>query len=675
MTNVIQQLEDLKEWSHDAARYERRLAFRGGQLVQPGPGRQGYAGKGTEQRTALSQWLKTQDKNISREALTKKVGKIWGTAHPRKITSYLLKENPEIFEDIKILSLSDVKGTTDFRNYLKTTKKRSTTVPQLVEDFKKATGKTVDANVGNIATEFSDKFNLATSKNIPPNKIEQKAINAYKKLSQEQKFAFQIGGPSQKGVYAKWLTEQGLDSGNTAQTRFRKLLEREGLYKKAPIKTSAEIAKIQEERAAGIKKSGATKYEEYLKKLKKETLKELGITADRVPFDQAHRLSYKQMARLGEKYTASNIGTDFYRTNTSAARKLEIALDPLYDKQYNFWKKAKKNPSKKLSKSLNKVNKEIAELVAEESNGRIQGIQIDPYNLKVGSTPINYKYAADFGTTKKPLSKITKGSADDIAIRLNYPEQIKREALESGLIKKVPKNFQKNINTTIERIGCPGLAAGGRASFKDGSTCYSKGLEKMKTGNIKTPGEKANFSKLAKIAGGAKKLGAWLFGPVEMGVLPLFLAGEGLYNQYANKRDLRKALERDGKMSKDEIEEIVATYGQESADLGDVGLEDWAIEQRDTTPYKDFLTEVDISMPQMRQDLNRTIEYQRALQDQEYQKQLEEAQREQFDPYAPMAGGGIANVRRPWAIPPESGPMPQGGGLSSQFNRVRKLTG
>ena len=35
------------------------------------------------------------------------------------------------------------------------------------------------------------------------------------------------------------------------------------------------------------------------------------------------------------------------------------------------------------------------------------------------------------------------------------------------------------------------------------------------------------------------------------------------------------------------------------------------------------------------------------------------------------AGGGIANVRRPNAIPPESGPMPQGGGLSTMFNRVK----
>ena len=44
MANTIQQLEDLKEWSQNSERYERRLAFRGGQLVQPGPGRQGYGG-------------------------------------------------------------------------------------------------------------------------------------------------------------------------------------------------------------------------------------------------------------------------------------------------------------------------------------------------------------------------------------------------------------------------------------------------------------------------------------------------------------------------------------------------------------------------------------------------------------------------------------------------------
>ena len=45
MANIIQQLEDLKEWAQDPTRYERRMNFRGAGLVQPGPGRQGYQGK------------------------------------------------------------------------------------------------------------------------------------------------------------------------------------------------------------------------------------------------------------------------------------------------------------------------------------------------------------------------------------------------------------------------------------------------------------------------------------------------------------------------------------------------------------------------------------------------------------------------------------------------------
>ena len=60
---------------------------------------------------------------------------------------------------------------------------------------------------------------------------------------------------------------------------------------------------------------------------------------------------------------------------------------------------------------------------------------------------------------------------------------------------------------------------------------------------------------------------------------------------------------------------------------------------------------------------------------QDYYNTVQSAQGSPGFNYAGFAGGGIAGIRRPWAIPPESGPMPQGGGLSSQFNRVKKLTG
>ena len=53
MVNTIRQLQDLKEWAQDSTRYERRLAFRGGQLVQPGPGRQGFKGEGS----GKSHWI------------------------------------------------------------------------------------------------------------------------------------------------------------------------------------------------------------------------------------------------------------------------------------------------------------------------------------------------------------------------------------------------------------------------------------------------------------------------------------------------------------------------------------------------------------------------------------------------------------------------------------------
>ena len=96
---------------------------------------------------------------------------------------------------------------------------------------------------------------------------------------------------------------------------------------------------------------------------------------------------------------------------------------------------------------------------------------------------------------------------------------------EEKIGKWKPEEFKK-FKTYIKQIGCPGRLASQGGGDVD---CFALGKEKIKAGNIKTPGEKANFSKLAKIAGGAKKLGAWLFGPVEMGTLPLLLAGEGLY--------------------------------------------------------------------------------------------------------------------------------------------------
>jgi hypothetical protein len=44
-----------------------------------------------------------------------------------------------------------------------------------------------------------------------------------------------------------------------------------------------------------------------------------------------------------------------------------------------------------------------------------------------------------------------------------------------------------------------------------------------------------------------------------------------------------------------------------------------------------------------------------------------------FGGIANMAGGGIASIRRPKAIPPKAGPMPDASGLSTLYNRVKRI--
>ena len=70
-----------------------------------------------------------------------------------------------------------------------------------------------------------------------------------------------------------------------------------------------------------------------------------------------------------------------------------------------------------------------------------------------------------------------------------------------------------SLKNLIEKIGCSGLAAGGRVSFKDGTTCYTRGMDKIKTGNITTAAEKLNFTKLAQTIGSD----GWRFAGVDYG--------------------------------------------------------------------------------------------------------------------------------------------------------------
>ena len=72
--------------------------------------------------------------------------------------------------------------------------------------------------------------------------------------------------------------------------------------------------------------------------------------------------------------------------------------------------------------------------------------------------------------------------------------------VEQELGKFTKKDFNK-FKSALQKIGCPGLAGGGRAGFQDGTTCFNKGVEKLKGDPTKlSPGDQANLRTLGKSA-------------------------------------------------------------------------------------------------------------------------------------------------------------------------------
>ena len=123
----------------------------------------------------------------------------------------------------------------------------------------------------------------------------------------------------------------------------------------------------------------------------------------RVRIDQGHRGGYEQFEKLGANYPIASVGPDLDDINRKNIKLVENKLKPFYKKQVSLFNKAKKNLTPELRKSIDENNKAIAQLVAKAQfddpkiKGRIIGVQIDPLNLKVGTTPIDYTKALDLG--------------------------------------------------------------------------------------------------------------------------------------------------------------------------------------------------------------------------------------------------------------------------------------
>lgn len=284
-------------------------------------------------------------------------------------------------------------------------------------------------------------------------------------------------GP-QRGLVAELARKN-----NTTIASIESLIKKAGVFVPIPKKYTDEAEKrkiIGDERLKKLNKLGTLKFERKLSQdktlflpfFKEDTL----IKSGKVrygPLDMGHRASYDQFEKLGQKYSISTLGLDPYKINREALKTIEADLKPLYETQLDLYNQAKKfdNVPRNLTLAIDANNNEIAEYIAKNVNtdpnlkGRILGVQVDPYNLKAGTTPIDYSKSIDFGLFDKPATELSPEDIRDT--RALFRGQIKQEGTSRGLFKSGEELLKAVENSTARSAACGKIlskATGGIAS-------------------------------------------------------------------------------------------------------------------------------------------------------------------------------------------------------------------
>jgi hypothetical protein len=198
----------------------------------------------------------------------------------------------------------------------------------------------------------------------------------------------------------------------------------------------------------------------YKEKLITEAKREAGFGS----YDLAHRLSMQQNKILGTELISSNLGLDTKKINREIIKPIENKLEKIYKKQVSVANKIKREgASSELRKELESLNKQVSEVVAT-TDGRLQGIHIDEYNLKPKTIGIDY--AKSFGAgviPDKPISQLTKEEIQ-LAIK-QIPGQLEA-------IKKEPSLAARMSNQL--GFGPSGMIDVGEEVIKDVKGIYGK---------------------------------------------------------------------------------------------------------------------------------------------------------------------------------------------------------
>ena len=144
-----------------------------------------------------------------------------------------------------------------------------------------------------------------------------------------------------------------------------------------------------------------------------------------------------------------------------------------------------------------------------KKNLEIFGLVILVTFVGIATTYFNYKKKVEIETYNNFIENIYfKKTIKHIISNLEPKFRKIKHKIKSGeTFDKILESYSIDkkqilkIKSALQKIGCPGLAGGGRAGFQDGTTCFNKGVEKLKGDPTKlSPGDQANLRTLGKSA-------------------------------------------------------------------------------------------------------------------------------------------------------------------------------
>jgi hypothetical protein len=243
-------------------------------------------------------------------------------------------------------------------------------------------------------------------------------------------------------------------------------------------------------------------------------------------FENAHTANIFQAKALGAGYPVDALAPQTSIQNQVYAEKLNDELKPLYKEQLKLKKAYDENPTKQITKLIDKNNTAIQNLVAsggkqgKKAANLLRGWNLDvvtgePYLPEGG---FNTLKAVDRGMTDTTLQQLKAKTPEDVVARKNYEELLKEmkgkkiPIPEKTTTRDMFKNFNARTAPKLKGVLIPGL-------------------EEIKEGLKSLP---SDIAKKKYFAAGLKTLG----------IVATPLIAAGMYNDLSSGKSVVETLER-----------------------------------------------------------------------------------------------------------------------------------